>query len=445
MFDTAAAAIVTTAYDPDATVGLAASADVIAKEARDLAATAAQLASQAGAASIREWGPFTLVDGIQVYPLPSPAASETAVTLNLGGVPQVGIWEIDDTFGPSQAINLLLPVKDNPGENELQAGLKIWGKVTGGIIESAIPSASIFGRHFHPGAIDLSGPAVADGPPSRRLETDQNGRPFWREPVSASPVDVREYGLSPDATATENTAAILSAIAANPGGAELRIPPGTYSIQPFSVTGKSRIILSGSPGTVFQSLSDGDDITFSGCAYSGLRGIDFQPAVKKTNGFSVRLTNGCFRCSVEDVRIFSGWNGIDVFGSTECRVSRVHVRSMLGANPGVRYTGSSGFRSYRLIISDLTSDNPYPYPWGSRKLWTIGTAYAQGAILINAGNIYQCSVAGTSATTGTGPSGIPGTTPATAFTSQITDGGCKWRFVANMFATPIVYDPMPIL
>lgn len=58
--------------------------------------------------------------------------------------------------------------------------------------------------------------------------------------------------------------------------------------------------------------------------------------------------------------------------------------------------------------------------WQVSGAWAQSTAYTLGQMISNGGNAYQCTTAGTSAATGTGPSGTG---------SGITDGTAVWEYV----------------
>lgn len=227
LFDDTGSAIATSEYDPDTTVALAQTADTIAKEARDLAASAAAAAENAGVVSTREWA-FTLFAGQQVYgPLPVPASREEAVDLFVGGARQFGNFEIVDApYGPGLGIRLTPTVAAVPTAGQFQAGLTLAGNVKGGIVESAIPSQSIFGRHFHDGAIQLDGAAIADGPVAPSIiRSSSSGRPFWRQ---ANP-DIRDYGYDLVENAADDIGSRLSQAlseCAALGGGVVEIPMG---------------------------------------------------------------------------------------------------------------------------------------------------------------------------------------------------------------------------
>ena len=58
--------------------------------------------------------------------------------------------------------------------------------------------------------------------------------------------------------------------------------------------------------------------------------------------------------------------------------------------------------------------------------WAISTAYAVGNVVSDVNGIYYCATAGTSASSGTGPSGTG---------SAITDGGAKWNYIGSATST----------
>jgi hypothetical protein len=238
----------------------------------------------------------------------------------------------------------------------------------------------------------------------------------------------------PGATLSNVNTAIAAANAGT-GPRRLYFSAGTYTWSAaFTTITGNNIVIEGdgdyNGGTVFVfTPTSGDDITFSGAAHSGVRNIYFAPSVKKIAGYSIKLGTG-FRCFVEDVRIDYGFNGIYVLSSTESRIRRVQMRQMLGIR-GIQFEGVNVAPSYRVFIEDFICDNPPPASYGAAnaKTWAISTAYVVGDVVNVNSNIYMCVTAGTSAGAGTGPSGVPGSTAPTAFTTTIADGTAAWKFV----------------
>lgn len=316
-----------TEYDPDTTVSLAASADTIAKEARDLAASASAAAEQAGVVSTQEWS-FTLVAGQQVYgPLPGAASKEEALDLYIGGVRQIGNFEIVDTpFGAGLGIELTPVVSASPGDGELQAGLTMYGNVKGGIVESAIPSQSIFGRHFHDGAIDLTSAALAAGPTgSYRLETTRStGKPIW---VAKEWIDPCDFGAAGN-DAADDTAAITAAVAAMPVGGAIFFRPGKI----FRIS--SAISLT-KPGAYFgcressaiRLMSASADGFVIASQYVNVFGLNFLAGAARTGGAAIRIDGN--DAEVYDNRFDQQWISVHIpaaFGATanikHCRIYR---------------------------------------------------------------------------------------------------------------------------
>ena len=59
-------------------------------------------------------------------------------------------------------------------------------------------------------------------------------------------------------------------------------------------------------------------------------------------------------------------------------------------------------------------------------VWATSTAYAVNVLAVNGGNVYLCITAGTSASSGTGPSSTSG-----GIGAAITDGSCVWAYVGE--------------
>lgn len=73
-----------------------------------------------------------------------------------------------------------------------------------------------------------------------------------------------------------------------------------------------------------------------------------------------------------------------------------------------------------------------PQPWETSTAYTVGTRITNGAG--GAASTYQCTTAGTSASSGSGPSGTG---------SAIADGSCVWEFVqANIITIAASVRPI---
>jgi hypothetical protein len=143
------------------------------------------------------------------------------------------------------------------------------------------------------------------------------------------------------------------------------------------------------------------------------------------------------------MRIWYALNGIVISGGSTL-IKDMVMQNMLGG-AGIYFAGSVSVPADELTIEDVLFDNLYPNAQGAGggpvKTWTTSTAFSVGDVTSTNGKIYQVSTAGTSAGSGTGPTGFPtGTTPLSAFTGTITDGTVQWKFVADAELNWIIMD-----
>jgi hypothetical protein len=250
-------------------------------------------------------------------------------------------------------------------------------------------------------------------------------------------VSVTDFGADPTGVAdsTSAFAAAYDRVVAM-GGGTLYVPQGTYLATILPTIAQNGVVLqcagNGAEGggvRLAQTSTSGDFLTISG-QHDWVRNCEFEPTVRITSGYQITFNNS-FMSGAEYLRVQRGYNGIHVYGSVETHLTEISLRSLLGID-GLRYDGAVAQQSYGLTATKLLMDNPYPGTgYGPVKAWATGTSYSINDIVRVNNNIYQCSTAGTSAGSGSGPSGLPsGTTPASAFTGTITDGGVRWKFVA---------------
>ena len=236
----------------------------------------------------------------------------------------------------------------------------------------------------------------------------------------------------------------VAALLATGGGGIVRLSRRTYVLGTaitFSGVNNVRIIGAGknSSGTILrENFTTGDGIAFSNCQGCEISGVQFWPAVRKTDGYAVALNNSCFDCLV-DIRCDYGWNGLHINGATETRY-RILTRHMLGA-VGVRFAGTSNHKSYRAVCLDQVSDNPYPMAAeaSGAKSFSGGMALNPGDHFVANGAIWQCIVGGTAAAFA--PPAYPaGTTPESVFTATVASGTARLKWIANANLTHIVQD-----
>lgn len=249
-------------------------------------------------------------------------------------------------------------------------------------------------------------------------------------------INVKSYGAKGDGV-TDDTAAINSAIAAAAiGNCIVRIPSGNYIISAglSAITANGVTIQGDGCGInatrITTSQTTGDVFSFNTSVQrSGVKDLYITYSSLPTAGNAISISGSAYRCFVDNVAIVKAYNGIYVLSSTETRLENIELRYLLGSY-GVYYTGANGAGSYGCTITKLLADNPYPQTYGTAKItWATSTGFSLNDILSVNGYTYQCSNAGTSSNAGSGPTGIPGTTATNAFTTEITDGTVKWKFV----------------
>lgn len=248
------------------------------------------------------------------------------------------------------------------------------------------------------------------------------------------------------AQASQNRAIVNGLLVSYPGR-RIRFPVGdiyfSTALDPITAN-NTWLVGQGdfSNGTRFVFLNvTGDDVNITG-QHCGVENIWFRTTAKKTSGFSIAASGGAYVPTFRDVRIDYGWNGVLITGATESVIEGVSCRYMRGTHDFL-ITGAVGAASYRAIIYDWQSDNPYPHSELTAAKykgdWTGSTAYVAGDVVLNDGKVWQCTQAGTSGG-GAGPAGYPGTTAADSFSVAVSEGGCLWKFVQRSDHAQIVQD-----
>jgi hypothetical protein len=259
--------------------------------------------------------------------------------------------------------------------------------------------------------------------------------------VFSGPADARWFGASASGTAAANTTALNAAISTLKsafGGGTVQFPPGTFALNALAtIDGVNDLILQGhrasdpgfTGGTIFAwQNASGDCIVLTNAQHSGTRGIYHRHDVRRTGGWTCRLAQGCFHSFFEG-RIDYAWNGVEVFGSSECKVDLV-ARYTYGSH-NLFINGSSSFPLYG-ATARVASDNPYPTNGdGPRRVWSNGLAVSSGDILFSptAGFLYQVVASGNLGTTE--PNTIPGSTGPDGFTATLASGTATLRFVSR--------------
>ncbi len=287
--------------------------------------------------------------------------------------------------------------------------------------------------------------AAADDGGSVIKPTSVSGSGRWLRSFEAvsSPVHATWFGADASGV-NDSTSAVAAAYALlSSKGGTLYFNRGSYKISAFPTINTNGTVIEcegdGNPlnfGGVLlrQSSTTGDFITFSGVSDAGIKNCALSPSVR-TQGFQIKVSN-CFQCFVENVHIQYAFNGIAFTtpGGAGYQITNVSLRFMLGTQ-GVYFGGSGTAAIGGLTINNLTTDNPYPISSPSQAdviAWAPNKNVNVGQVTYVNGYIYQASTNGVTASSGSGPSGLPsGINPTSAFNNTIIDGTVAWRLESN--------------
>jgi hypothetical protein len=250
--------------------------------------------------------------------------------------------------------------------------------------------------------------------------------------------DVRDFGAVGDGVADDRAAINAAIAAANlvPGtiylGRAHRITGSLTSITGNNITVQGRGEFNGGSRIIVDSTSSIDVFTFLNGQYGGLNDVWIVGLRVYSAGWGITL-NGCFRTRVNRCVISEVAFGVRALNSNGCYVDKVTTTNLWGVfNFFAAGTGGVNF-NHALTFRTCIAGTNYPGAIvGNAGPWVALTAYVVGNVVVNAGGIYQCVVAGTSAGAG-GPTGIPSTDPATAHTVRIVDGTAQWVFAMPAF------------
>ena len=273
--------------------------------------------------------------------------------------------------------------------------------------------------------------------------------PTFQSVITAN--DVRFYGADPTA-AKDSAPAFRSAIAyaVAQGGGTVLVPPGSYLLDtsssgPIAISGVVTLRCEGNypagvgfAGQLLQATDSGDFFTMTGSS-SRIIGCQFGPNhYIPTNGYTIRVQNGCFLCSIENIVVQYMWRGIAVGRSADFKIDTVYGSNLF--SPVLIYLGGQpdnvgGNNTCCARISRIVANNPWPVSVSplNRVTWAQNLAVTVGQWAYINGSLYGVTQAGTTASTGTGPSGYPPgvTTPAAVWSTAINDGTAQWKYEAT--------------
>ena len=186
-------------------------------------------------------------------------------------------------------------------------------------------------------------------------------------------------------------------------------------------------------GTIWQLDGGGliDGPRASNCQYTTIKDIWITGARAYTTGWGVRLS-GCYRAAVQNVVVSSMGRGVEVDRCVLTYLEQANCADNYG--PFNHYAhGAGGTFNHAVKYRDSGGGTNFPLALvGNARSWAQNTAYVAGNVVLANGNFYQCLQAGTSAGSGTGPSGLPTTNIATLRTTPIADGSGSLLWVFAM-------------
>lgn len=252
-----------------------------------------------------------------------------------------------------------------------------------------------------------------------------------------------DFGAAGNGT-TDDTTPIANAIAAAiaNGGGIVYFPKGTYSSNNITLSAATgvRLVGAGQGASIIKARQAGDIVTLSGCTRCGVEhlGIERRDSLFQTSGGNgINITNS-HSCWTDSVRCSYVGQGVRVHQSyfTHLRgKTQVDHISAGGGAGALQFLGTNGGANANGLLVDWLHYEHFYNNVGNhvyRGNWAATTAYAVGDIVFSNDRFWECQVAGTSSSTG--PSAIPGTDGASAYTTGVTDGTVMWRFlIGNSF------------
>jgi hypothetical protein len=256
------------------------------------------------------------------------------------------------------------------------------------------------------------------------------GQPFYD--VMARPFHAVGDGIADDTAAIN--AAIVAANAV-PGdiylGPRHRITAALTTITGNNIMVRGRGDFNGGSRLIGDSAAAIDCLTFTG-QYSGVEDVWIVGLRAFTSGWAIRVRGG-FRCRISRVVISQWCFGVEVFQSVLTYLDKVNTDDTYGVFAfwaGGAITGENHAVTFRSCTAGVAMPGTIV---GVGKTWATATAYVVGNVVVANSAIWQCVTAGTSSGAGSGPSGLPTTSPSTVHTTHVIDGTVHWVFAMPAF------------
>lgn len=270
---------------------------------------------------------------------------------------------------------------------------------------------------------------------------DTSGKFVWKK-IRLQAFYVEQFGAIGDGAA-DDTAAIQAAInaaVANQGGNVVlmqrhRITAGltVFNVNNVNIVGHGDF--NGGSSLLVDSPSAIDVVTFSTCQHCSIKRVWIAALRVYTTGWAIKV-DSAGQMHISRVTIHNMASGIGIFRSILTTIRDLELAYLNGPY-GIYGGGFAGGQTSEAVIitGHCVFNNPYATDVvGNGKTWATSTAYVVGNVVFANGNLYQCSATGTSASSGTGPSGIPSTDPVLARTTPIVDGTgtLRWKYAGPL-------------
>jgi hypothetical protein len=260
------------------------------------------------------------------------------------------------------------------------------------------------------------------------------------------------YGFVRDDTASADRTAAMQSLIDNCQG-RIILPPGRHLFTGAKLVAAQRhgLTIEGQ-GSYHDGTGEGTTITlnkdvadwleYKSCISPALRNLHIECVTTvPTTGFAVQLTKDTALSYATTDAELSGVSFENVFNPILCQgtgghLRRIRMRNIFG-NSGILFAGTSAtHRADVLNISIVEANNPlavasnYQY----KGAWVAATSYVVGDIVHANGNLYVCTVAGTSHAS-TAPS-----SKGTIASRLVTDNTVTWQFVGTTSLAWIAHD-----
>lgn len=254
-----------------------------------------------------------------------------------------------------------------------------------------------------------------------------------------------DFGAVGDNSTNNDSAASAAITWINANNGLVYWPTGVYRFNSSmsTITSSGGFIGDGPSSTVFRhNATSGNLVTLGGGAYKQLiQGIGFNPVLHKTSGYEIYVT-GMVSWPILQNLYFS-------YTYAAILIDSALLTTIRDCNSYFSYTNTGTIELKGANSSNLVNgcilDNVYLGTGNETSgvhytSWSTSTAYNVGDQVIANNVIWSCVHAGTSSSSGSGPTEGSYTNSTDPWTVQITDGTVKWSLYCKTGNTAILID-----